>query len=274
MVVIDDQQFQYIGQPYTDTDNLTEIEDQLETRFEPLTDLWGHGFTAARATQASCTTLGNSRNSPHNTIIGAHQAPQAPEEWAAALCAIAAAKLNDDPARPLQYLELKGILPPDGTDVFTRSERDILLYDGIATWIQSGGKVLIERCITTYQTNVLGTIDPSYLDVETLATLAEIRYQYKARMQTRFITQRFKLADDTFPVQPGTFIVTPKTIKSEIISLFTQLQSIGLIENLEDFTTNLIVERNETDASRVDVMLPADLVGQFRLLCSKLSFIL
>jgi len=272
--IIDGQQFQYIVQPYTDGANLTSLENELNTRFEPLTDLYGHGFVGARAPLASCAALGLTRNSPHNTIIGAYGSPSSPEEWGAALGAIAAEKLNNDPARPLQFLELKGILPPLGTNIFTRSERDTLLYDGIATWIVSAGKVMIERCITTYRTNVLGTIDPSYLDVETLATLAEIRYQYKARMQTRFLIPRFKLADDSFPVQPGTYVVTPKTIKAEIVSLFTQLQDVGLIENLQDFITNLIVERDASDVTRVNVMLPTNLVNQFRELASKLSFIL
>ncbi len=272
--VIEDEQFHYIVQPYTDPDNLTEIEDELESRFDPLVDKQGHGFTCHKGTAASLTTLGNSRNSPHNTIIGELASPTAPEEWAAALGAVAAWNLNNDPARPLHMLELKGLLAPAAGNAFTRAERDVLLYDGIATWIQNAGRIYIERCITTYQTNTLGTTDPSYLDVETLATIGEIRYQYKARMETRFITPRYKLADDTFPVQAGTYIVTPKTIKMEIISLFTALQAAGIIENLDDFITNLVVERNTTDVNRVDVLLPADLINQFRILASKLEFIL
>jgi len=273
--VIANEQFNYVVNPYIDSANLTSLENELADRFKPLEDKSGIGFTAVRGALASCTVLGNSRNSPHNCIIGAYSSPNCPEEWAAALGAIASQYLNNDPARPIQFLPLAGILAPKMVDRFTREERDTLLYDGIATWIcDVSGNVMVERCITTYQKNALGTLDPTYLDVETMATLAEIRYQYKTRMQNRFMIPRYKLADDSFPVQAGTYVVTPKTIKQEIIALFSLLQDDGLIENLEDFKTNLIVERNAADRTRVDVLLPPDLVNQFRILAGLIQFIL
>ena len=273
--IIDNIQYQYIINPFIDSSNLTSLEDELEDRFGPLEDLQGHGFTGLRANLASCTALGNTRNSPFNTILGAYDSPTCPEEWAAAIGAVGAYNLNIDPARPLQYLKLDGILPPPYDSRFTRAERDIILYDGIATFIvDSGGNVLIERCITTYQSNAAGTLDASYLDVETMATLGEIRYQYKTRMVNKFIVPRFKLADDDFPVQPGSNVATPKTVKQEIIALFTMLRDIGLIENLDDFIDNLIVERDSTDRNRVNVLLPPDLINQFRILASKIQFIL
>lgn len=273
--VIDGEQYHYICQPYIEAANLTEIEDELADRFGPMIDMQGHGFTAVRGTLASCTTLGNSRNSPHNTIIGAYNSPTCPEEWAAALTGIAANYLNNDPARPLQFLKLSGIVAPAVSDRFTQSERNTILYDGIATWIcDNAGNVMIERCITTYQTNAYGLLDPSYLDVETLATLSEIRYQYKSRMVNRFLIPRFKLVDDTFPVQPGTYVAAPKTVKQEIISLFSLLQDSGLIENLEDFIANLIVERDSSDVNRINVLLPPDLVNQFRVLATVIQFLL
>jgi phage tail sheath gpL-like len=273
--VIDGQQFHYMIQPYIDASNLTEIEGELEDRFDPLEDIPGQGFAAVRATQASATTLGNTRNSPHNTIMAAYDSPTAPEEWAASLGAIAGGALNQDPARPLHTLKLKDVLAPPADSLFTRSERDILLYDGIATFVtDASSNVLIERCITTYQTNALGLPDPSYLDIQTLATLNAIRFQYKTRMTNRFIVPRFKLADDTYPVQPGTFIVTPKTIKQESIALFSELYLAGYIENLEEFIENIVVERDATDANRVNVLLPPDLINQFRVLAALIQFIL
>jgi phage tail sheath gpL-like len=273
--VIESEQFQHIIIPWIDDTNLDALESELADRFKPLEDKQGHGYTAIRATQADCTTAGNARNSPFTTIIGAYDSPTDPAEWAAALGAQASYNLNNDPARPLHTLKLKGVLPPPTENRFTREERDILLYDGISTFtVDSTGNVLLERVITTYQTNALGIPDPSYLDIQILFTLAEIRYQYKARMITRFIQTRQKLADDSYPVQTGMNIVRPKDVKAESISLFTNLRDQGLIENLNDFIDNLIVERNETDVNRVDVLLPPDLINQFRILAGLIQYIL
>jgi phage tail sheath gpL-like len=273
--VVADIQFHYIGQPYESATNLSSLESELTDRFDPLEDLQGQGFLGVRKSLADASTLGNSRNSAYNCIMGMYGSPSSPARLTAALTAVAAYNLNQDPARPLHYLKLKGILPPTEADRFNRSERNILLYDGIATYIvDSSGDVVIERCITTYQTNAAGVIDPSYLDVQTLATLSEIRYQYKSRMLTRFIVPRFKLVSDTFPVQPGTNVCQPKTVKDEIIALFTLLRDKGLIENLDEFKENLIVERNASDQNRVDVLLPPDLVNQFMILGGVIQFIL
>jgi len=273
--VIGGEQFHYVIQPFIDTANLTQIEGELEDRFLPLEDLQGHGFACVRASHASCTVIGNSRNSPHNTIVGMYDIPEAPEEMAAAWGAVAAQNLNVDPARPLHTLKLKGIKPPPVASRFIRSERDILLYDGIATFtVDSGGNVLIERSITTYQENSLGSLDSTYLDVQTVATLGEIRYQYKTRMYNRFIAPRFKLADDTFPVQPGSKVARPKDVKQESIALFTSLRDQGLIENLDDFIENIVVERDATDKNRINVLLPPNLVNQFRILAAQIQFIL
>jgi len=274
--IIDNERFNYIIQPYTTTANLTEIEDELEDRFGPLIGQQGHGFTAARVSSlASATTMGNARNCEFNTIMAAYDSPSDPIEWAAALGAKAAFNLNQDPARPLHFLKLKGILPPPAENRFTRAERDVLLYDGIATYrVDSGGSVLIDRCITTYQKNALDVIDPTYLDVTTMATLGEIRDQWLTRMSTRFLSPRFKLADDGFPVQPGSYVATPSIVKQEIIALFTALRDKGYIENLDDFIENLIVERDLTDRNRINTLLPCDLINQFRVIAGKIQFIL
>lgn len=273
--IIDDEQYQHIVQAYIDDGTLDSLESELEDRFGPLIDQQGFGYTAVRGTQASCTTLGLTRNSPHNAIIGCNDSPTNPEVWAAAMAGVCSSALNSDPARPVHTLKLKGVVPPPAVNRFTRAERDILLYDGISTYtVDSGGNVALERVITTYRTNALGAPDTSYLDITTMLTLMEIRFQWVTRMSNRFIAQRFKLADDTFPVQPGSFVATPKTVRQETIALFSQLQEIGLIENLDDFIENLVVERDTTNVNRVNVLLAPDLINQFQLLAGKIQFIL
>lgn len=270
-------QYDGIIHPYIDAANLAGIEAELTSRMGPMVDQQAHAFTAVRATLASATTIGLTRNSPYQTMIAANDSPTNPEEWAAALGGVGMYYLNNDPMRPLQYLPLMGVLPPtmQSGNRFVQSDRNTLLYDGLATWIvDANGLVNIERCITMYRTNAVGLPDPSYLDTETMFTLKAIRYQYKTRMFTRFILPRFKITDDGNPIVPGSYMCSPSTIKQEIIALFTILRDQGFIENLPQFVGNLIVERDANDVTKVNVLLPPNLVNQFRILAGTIQFLL
>ena len=273
--VVENTQFHYMVNPYGDATNLAAFHDELEERFGPMIDKQGLGVMAKEDSLSNLLSFGDGENSAFITTIGDYDSPTPKELWASNLSAVLAFHLNQDPARPLHTLALKGVLPPPLVSQFTQTERNLLLFDGISTWVQNAnGDVAIERMITMYQTNTAGGEDVSYLNVNTLATLSEIRYQYNLRMMTRFIIPRFKLADDTYPIQPGQVIAQPKTIKSEIIALFAELRDAGYIENLDDFADNLIVERNSSDRDRVDVLLPPDLINQFRIMASVIQFIL
>jgi len=169
------RRYHYVVSPYSDAANLTAMEAYLADGWDSMVKYKPLGFTAARGTSAVLSTLGTSRNSPHNSVMGAGKSPTAVELWAAVYGAVEAFDLNLDPARPTQTLVLPGILPPTVADTFDLSERNILLHDGISTFmVDTGGLVRIERDITTYQVNALGVDDPSMLDVNTLATLAYI----------------------------------------------------------------------------------------------------
>ncbi|HEA8896556.1 TPA: phage tail protein, partial [Escherichia coli] len=175
--------------------------------------------------------------------------------------------------RPLQSLALPSRLAPALSARLTREERNSLLYTGISTVTVGAGDVMqIERQVTMYRQNAYGESDPSYLDVETIYTLSYLRYSLRV-----FITQRFprhKLADDGTPVGPGQFIVTPQIMKLQLIALGEEWIEQGLVENMEVFKNNLLVERNTTDRNRLDVMCTPDLVNQFRFMAAQIRFIL
>ena len=58
--------------------------------------------------------------------------------------------------------------------------------------------------------------------------------------------------------------MTPSIIRAEIIALYAKLEKKAIVENADLFAKFLIVERNEDDPNRVDVLLPPDLVNQLR----------
>ena len=105
------------------------------------------------------------------------------------------------------------MLPPAEADRFTMSERNIHLTDGAATFIvDAGGRCLIERLTTTYKTNALGVPDISYLDIETMRTIAFLRYSVRALIGLRY--PRHKLASDGTRFGAGQAIVTPNIIRA------------------------------------------------------------
>ena len=267
-------QYDVIAFPYTDAGNLTAMETELDSRWGPLRQNDGRIFSAKNADFSGLSTLGNSRNSKHVTIMEAYLEPTPVYEKAAAYAAVSAFYLNIDPARPLQTLPLVGILPASQADRFIMSERNLLLFNGISTsYADAGGIVRIERGITTYKLNAAGASDVSYLNVETLATLSYIRYDFRNYILTKY--PRHKLADDGVRVAPGQAIMTPKLGKAEAIAKYKEWQDdLGIVENFEAFKADLIVERNTTDRDRLDWYLPPDLMNQLRVNGIQIGFLL
>jgi phage tail sheath gpL-like len=258
-----DSWFQVVAHPYTDATSLSALETELASRFGPMRMIDGLAITSAAGSFATLTTLGNSRNSPHSCIVaqpGANPLTP-PAEYAAMVAGVVARYAPQDPARPLQTLPVVGALAPAEADLFTLEERNLLLFDGIATTtVAGGGLVQLERLITTYQTNASGSEDTAYLDATTLLNLMFQRFSFRTRIRTRY--PRHKLADDGTRAGAGQAIITPSTGKAEAVAWFREMEALGLVENFELFKKSLVVERNAQDPNRLDFMLPPDLINQ------------
>ena len=271
IAALGDEWYQVWGLPYTDAANLTLVEAELASRFEPLREVEGHAFAAARGTHGALGTLGDSRNSPHVSIVAAAAEPMPAFAKAAETAAIAAYYASIDPARPLQTLPYSYCLPPAEADRFTLEERNLLLFDGIATtYVDEGGVMRTERMITTYKTNAAGADDTAYLDVETLFTLLLIRHDWRDYIRLKY--PRHKLANDGTRFGVGQAVVTPNVIKAEAVSKFREWEELGLVEGFDQFKADLIVERNASDPNRLDVLLPPDVVNGLRVVANVIAF--
>lgn len=266
-----DTWFTDIAMPFTDTASLNALGAETLRRWGPTVMQDAMAYAFADGTHATLTTLGNSQNSQLLSIAGLKGCPAPAWEVAAVITGVAAYYLHIDPARPLQTLPLTGVLPPAEEARFTMEERNLLLHDGISTLtVDDGGAVLIERLITTYETNAYGIDDISYLDVNTLKTLAYLRYSVRARISMRF--PRHKLASDGTGVGAGQAVVTPKVIRAELIALFRDWETAGLVENIDQFKEDLIVERDTNDPNRLNALIPPDLINQFRVFAGQVQF--
>ncbi|ELF9253943.1 phage tail sheath subtilisin-like domain-containing protein [Salmonella enterica] len=268
-----ERQYNYVVMPYRDQANLNVLSTELLKRWGPVKMSDGAVWMAHTGTQGEITAFGESRNDFLFTCSAVPKAPEPDYIWAASVCATCAPSLSTDPARPLQTLAVSSRMAPQSADRLTREERNLLLHGGIATvTVAAGDVVQIERQVTMYRVNKYGDVDPSYLDIETIYTLSYLRYSLRT-----FVTQRFprhKLADDGTPVAPGQPVVTPKIMSLQLIALGEEWVDQGLVENLDTFRKNLLVERNASDRNRLDVLCTPDLVNQFRFFAAQIRFIL
>lgn len=124
------------------------------------------------------------------------------------------------------------------------------------------GVLRVQRDITTYKKNAYGVVDNSYLDSETLHTSAYVLRRLKTVITSKY--GRHKLANDGTRFGPGQAIVTPAVIKGELLTTYRQMERAGIVENYELFKQHLIVERDATDPSRINVLYPPDYVNQLR----------
>lgn len=262
-----DERYDFVVTPYSDTTVLDALAKEMgdaSGRWSYTRQIYGHVYTAKRGTIEALKTFGKARNDQHCTIVGVEpELPSGIEEVLAAYVARTSVFISADPARPTQTGALTGIMaaPSDGRFILT--ERQTLLTSGIATLTTVSGTVQIERAITTYQKNAMGDADASYLDSETLHTLAYILRLMKASITSKYA--RHKLANDGTRYGAGQAIVTPSVIKGELIAQYRQLELKGIVENAELFKKYLVVERNVDNPNRLDVLFPPDLINQLRI---------
>ena len=269
--VVADQQFNIIAHPYNVAASMTSLEEELDTRWGPLLQVDGYAITGLRGTAGAATTYGNARNSPHSSVMDISTSPTGIPVWAASIAGAVAASAEIDPARPLQTLELKGVLAPASADVRSGAEANTLLSDGIATHtVDADGAVRIQRLVTTYQT-FGGVPDAAYLDAETPLTVSFLRADLRQTFQTKY--PRFKLADDGTRADPGQPLMTPSVARAATISKFREWEAKALVEDADAFKETLIVCRNADDRDRLDIGLNPDLVNRLRVVAGRLQFV-
>jgi len=271
MAALGDVQYHQIVCPYGDAASLAQVVAEIADRWDGMRQIEGQVWGCVAGSHSSLSTLGAGMNSEVISLLGVQGSPTPPWVIAAIYAATATAALDNDPARPLQTLVLDGMLAPGEAARWRREERNLLLYDGISTFtVAADGSCAIERAITTYQVNGSGLPDASYLDVETLATLAVLRRTLRARLAQKF--PRHKLANDGTNFGAGQAIVTPSILRAELIALAREWETRGWVENIDDFKAQLIVERNADDPNRVDALIPPDIINQLRVFAGQIQF--
>lgn len=255
-----------------DSAALALLEAEMNRRWGPTVKLPGHIHAAISGTLGSLTTFGNGRNSQRVTIMGTGASPTPPWIWAAQVAARDAQQTDAQPNRPRNGLTLPACEAPPVELLFDADERNALLYDGISTFKVSGrSEVMIERLITTYQVNSNGSADATYLSIETVRNLADTYLEFLSLGDKH---QRSLLGPDTAEVDPGVPLVSPSTMRGEVIALYTSRVRRGLAHSVEAFSDDLVVEIDPVDPERMNIHAVPRFINGLVTLAIKLSFVL
>jgi phage tail sheath gpL-like len=264
--------FRFIVMPYSSGGQVASMVAMLSDAtgaWSPLNNYGGHAFSAYRGTFAGISTYGITNNFQHISVLGLYNSPTPVFQQAASFTAVVAASVRDDPALPLTAVTMQGILAPPTQSRFTRTMRNTLLYDGISTTkANSAGQVILERAITTYQTNALGVPDNSYLNVEVMFTLQALVDLLRAAFTTKYA--RVKLVDNGTTIVPGSNTVNPNSIASECIAQYQIAANQGLVQGVAAFAAAVNVQK--VSPSQVNIYFPAQVADQLFEIAVDLAF--
>lgn len=251
------QAYDFVVHPYSDSSCLNAVQNyfsDVSGQWSPTVQLYGGAFTAALGSFATLQTLGLARNDQHHSIAGIYDCPTDPIALAGAVGGFAALSLSADPSVPARDVPLVGILPPPLKSRFQFSGNNTLLWSGISTLKVEGEQLLVQRLITTYQTNTFGAPDNSMLSPEKMYTLAGGLRLLRGHVES--VYGRAKLADDGTRLPPEANVATPNVVRADLIGFYDSVlvKQKAWFQDTAAFSAGLVVERNATDPDRLDVL--------------------
>lgn len=218
------------------------------------------GVAGHVGTLAQSTTLAAAINSGRITIGLAPSTLSMPFEIAAAYAALLASE--EDPARPLNTLPLKGIGVIPLANRLSRTEQENALANGVTPFeVGPGDKVQVVRAVSTYTLDANSVPDISLLDITTIRTLDYVRKTMRERVTLRF--PRDKLSSRT-----------ANRVRSELLDVMYKLEELEIIDNVDLYKSGLIVERDSQDPNRLNAKIPTDVVNGLHIFGGRIDLIL
>lgn len=251
--------YHIIVSPFNDVPNAKALSQHITQVSNAIEQRGCIGVMGLRGTMPQGASLTAQLNDGRITCAWYKGADEACGIIAAGYAAVLA--FEEDPARPLNTLEIKGLnITPDAQwPLF--NECNNALYNGLTPLTVVAGKVQIMRAVSTYTKSAANVDDPALLDITTIRTLDYTRRAIKERIALRF--PRDKLSDRLLP-----------KVKSEILDVLLKLEQAEIIENAETNKGKLVVSRSLQDANRVNAAIPADVVNGLHVFAGRIDLIL
>ncbi|MCG9027405.1 phage tail sheath subtilisin-like domain-containing protein [Laribacter hongkongensis] len=249
-----------IASPFARQESLLALREHLEFVSGPLEQRGAIGVFGHPGTLATGTQLAAQINSGRISGAWYPGSRALPCEIAAGYAAVLASE--EDPARPLNTLEIKGLDITDPTDWSGRTEQEAALHGGLTPLeVSPGNRVQIVRAVTTYLKDPQGIDDPALLDLTTIRTLDYVRRACRDRISLRF--PREKLSERT-----------PPKVRSELLDVLVKLEELEIVEAVEANKAGLIVERDSQDVNRLNARIPTDVVNGLHVFAGRIDLLL
>lgn len=245
---------------YADKVSLTALRNHLDAVISPLEQRDAFGVYGHAGTLAEATTLAGTTNYGWITNAWLRGTSSLPYEIAAGYAAVTASE--EDPARPLNTLEIKELNVPDVAQWASRKEQESALYNGVTPLeIGPGNKIQIVRAITTYTLDPQGVQDVALLDLTTIRTLAYARKAFRERIALRF--PREKLSERT-----------PPKVRSELLDVLYKMEELEIVEMVDAHKDGVLVERDTQDVNRLNARIPVDVVNGLHVFAGRIDLLL
>lgn len=240
--------------------SLTILRTHIDARSDSIEKRGAVGIYASRGTLSAATTLAGQLNSGRLVSALLPGTPSPSYQVAAAFASVVA--FEEDPAMPLNYLSLPGIVAPNMASRLGRTEQEVCLANGVSPLqVGPGDLVQIVRAVTTYTVNQTGTADISLLDLTTIRTFDYCRKAWVERIQLRFPRSK-KTAE------------VKKRIRSELLDVAYKLEELEIIENVDANKEGFIVEDDSQDPNRANARIPMDVVNGLHVFAARIDLLL
>lgn len=239
---------------------MTALREHIATYTDSIEQQSIIGVGAVTSTLSAATTLAAALNSGAICLPVLPGTASTARQVAAAFASVVA--LEEDPARPLNTLVLKGIKMPPIASRLGRGEQETCLANGVTPLeVGPGDTVQIVRAVSTYTKAASGADDVALLDITTIRTLYFVRQSCRERVRLRF--PRAKLSART-----------PAAVRSELLDVLKKLEELEIVENVDENADALIVERSEQDSNRLNASIPVDIVNGLHVFAGRIDLLL
>lgn len=249
-----------ITSAFDDTANLARLRTHLEAVSSSTeirgTVAWFSSVSTLGAAIAASAALNKGR------LYNAYLRNTATNPWEVAASVAAMDAFEEDPARPLNTLQLQGVAAPLVTDWLSRAEQENLLYNGVTPLeVGPGNVVQIVRAISTYTLNDANAPDISLLDRTTIKTLDYYRAAVVNDQRIRF--SREKITDRSM-----------RQIRERALELAYRMQDLEILRNVKQFQDEFICEIDAQNPNQLNLRIPAPVVPGLHILASRFDLYL